>query len=328
MIKVHHLNCGSLCPGNYTVINQKFSQIQELTQSAPMQQAAEITKKLFNIAQNFPFSPFNTVRRKITPYWEKLANELTTFHKSLDLVCHCLLIEDRDQLILVDTGLGSIDIKHKTDRLPLEFLFLANPKLDMNETALFQIKNLGFDPKDVRHIIATHMDVDHIGGVFDFPWAKLHILEPEFQTASNPTTPMGKKRYIKKFWDKHNSFELYDPQKGEENWNQFSKIHLINEISDDIFLVPLPGHSVGHMGIGIESQKLFFVGDAYLSHEQVQSEQPRSSKLIQAYNKIIQSDIDLYTQNLNKIRELYKTGSHKIFCSHDKGELDLFHNLL
>jgi glyoxylase-like metal-dependent hydrolase (beta-lactamase superfamily II) len=67
-------------------------------------------------------------------------------------------------------------------------LLLAGAGLiaDYRETAYMQIKELGFNPQDVRHILVTHLDLDHAGGLSDFPEAKVHIFAPEFEAAMNP----------------------------------------------------------------------------------------------------------------------------------------------
>jgi glyoxylase-like metal-dependent hydrolase (beta-lactamase superfamily II) len=36
-----------------------------------------------------------------------------------------------------------------------------------------------YDPKDVRHIVLTHLDFDPAGGLGDFPHATVHMLADE-----------------------------------------------------------------------------------------------------------------------------------------------------
>jgi glyoxylase-like metal-dependent hydrolase (beta-lactamase superfamily II) len=40
--------------------------------------------------------------------------------------------------------------------------------------------SLGFDPKNVRHILATHLHIDHISGAIDFPEAEVHTTYDEW----------------------------------------------------------------------------------------------------------------------------------------------------
>jgi len=110
------------------------------------------------------------------------------------MCCHCLLIEGDDRLILVDTGLGVEDVN---DPRRLGFLFSAmtRPRLAVAETALRQVADLGFRPDDVRHIVPTHLDLDHAGGMGDFPGAAVHVFATELRAASNPSGLRERGRY-------------------------------------------------------------------------------------------------------------------------------------
>jgi glyoxylase-like metal-dependent hydrolase (beta-lactamase superfamily II) len=88
---------------------------------------------------------------------------LSIHHRSL--ACHVLLIETRaNGLVLVDTGLGSADYADLPSRLGREFVNVyARPKRDPSLAAIEQVKAMGLRPEDVRHIVLTHMDLDHVG---------------------------------------------------------------------------------------------------------------------------------------------------------------------
>jgi len=106
-----------------------------------------------------------------------------------ELVCHCLLIEsDRHGLILVDTGLGINDMRYPERRLSGFFRLLNNIRYSEQMSALAQIQLLGFQAEDVRHIILTHLDFDHAGGISDFPAARIHLLQRELDTVRSGLT--------------------------------------------------------------------------------------------------------------------------------------------
>ncbi|MCT6593266.1 MBL fold metallo-hydrolase, partial [Pantoea dispersa] len=75
---------------------------------------------------------------------------------------------DLHGLIIVDTGLGTQDLRHPDRRLSGFFRALYNIRYNEQLSALAQIQLLGFRPEDVRHIILTHLDFDHAGGISDF----------------------------------------------------------------------------------------------------------------------------------------------------------------
>jgi glyoxylase-like metal-dependent hydrolase (beta-lactamase superfamily II) len=85
------------------------------------------------------------------------------------LASHCLLLETRDSLVLIDTGYGLRDIAQPRSRLNPIFLALMKPELREEMSAVRQIEALGFRARDVRHIVLSHLDFDHAGGLDDFP---------------------------------------------------------------------------------------------------------------------------------------------------------------
>src|SRR5512141_416518 len=68
----------------------------------------------------------------------------------------CLLAETNDGLALVDTGFGAEDIQHPTRSMRI-FTGLMRLRGDLDETAVRQVRRLGYAPEDVRHIVMTHL---------------------------------------------------------------------------------------------------------------------------------------------------------------------------
>jgi glyoxylase-like metal-dependent hydrolase (beta-lactamase superfamily II) len=58
------------------------------------------------------------------------------------------------------------------------------PRLRRAETAREQVRWLGHAPRDVRHIVVTRLDFDHVGGLEDFPDATVHVFAGECAVAN------------------------------------------------------------------------------------------------------------------------------------------------
>ncbi len=268
-MKVHHLNCGSLCPRG---------------------------GRLFGGAGG---------------PWAKAP-----------MCCHCLLIEGRDGLILVDTGLGVEDVSEPR-RLGFLFNTLVRPQLEISETALRQVADLGFRTSDVRHIVPTHLDLDHAGGLADFHEARVHVFAPELKAALNPSF-REKMRYRKA---QLSAVDKWAPVEGEggDSWFGFSSVRALPGGKEQILLIPLPGHSRGHCGVAIDTPEgwLLHCGDAYFHRSEVASDRGKTPAGIKWFELIVDFDKPTRIANQKRLRELAKTFGRdvKLICSHDPAEL-------
>ncbi|WP_254551404.1 hypothetical protein [Streptomyces sp. NK08203] len=61
---------------------------------------------------------------------------------------------------MVDSGLGTADRHDPEGRLGAEWVAYAQPARDPEESALRQIVRLGLGPRDVRHLVLTHLHRD------------------------------------------------------------------------------------------------------------------------------------------------------------------------
>ena len=100
-------------------------------------------------------------------------------------VTHALLVETDDGLVLVDAGFSIEDLRDP-GRFPRLYNLVIDPIFDVEDAALVQIQKLGFRREDVRHILPTHLDLDHAGGVADFPDSAVHVFEPEYEAGMTP----------------------------------------------------------------------------------------------------------------------------------------------
>lgn len=235
------------------------------------------------------------------------------------LVAHCLLIEGADGLILIDTGYGTGDIAEPKRLGPARHLLRA--RLDPEQTAVARVRALGHDPADVRHVLITHLDLDHAGGLGDFPNATVHLHAPELAAAQARKRDTAL-RYRPAQWAHRPQWQEYTA--AGESWFGFERARLLEDLDVEIAMVPLAGHSAGHAGyaINVGDGWLLHAGDAYLHHGEVASP-PRSSTGLRAYHRINSDDARLRRENADRLSELVRDNGDEItvFCSHDPVEL-------
>lgn len=244
------------------------------------------------------------------------------------LVCHCLLIEHDDGLILVDTGFGLRDVAHPERRLAGFFRALNNPQLRAEESAAAQLRARGFDPADVRHIIVTHLDFDHAGGLEDFPNAAVHVTarEKEVADARAGGAFVGRRRYRPRQWDEVENWRLY-PFGGGEPWFGFDAVRDLDGLPPEILLVPLAGHTWGHSAVAVATPGgwLLHAGDAYFFRDEIGVARPSCPPGLAGYQRLMEVDRGARLANQRRLRQLSldHAGEVRIFCAHDAVELDL-----
>ena len=98
----------------------------------------------------------------------------------------CLLVEEKDKLILIDTGMG--------DKQDDKFRSHFHPHGEYN--LLDSIKKSGFSPDEITDVILTHLHFDHCGGAIirdksgtllpQFPRAKYWSKKTHWEWALKP----------------------------------------------------------------------------------------------------------------------------------------------
>lgn len=240
------------------------------------------------------------------------------------LVCHCLLLEEPDGLILVDTGIGTRDVAHPDRRIPGPIWRLANgPVLDKAETAFSQIQALGFDPRDVRQIVLTHLDFDHAGGLQDFPEAEVHVFSEEYDEAMNGDRPRDHMRYSQ---EQLEGVRFTQHRVEGDAWYGFESVRALSNGTADTLLIPLRGHTRGHCGVAIRTSQgwLLHAGDALFDMHELDPDHRHAPPGLRIYENVFQFDREERMNNLERLRELSQThGSEvRVLCSHDPDAFD------
>jgi glyoxylase-like metal-dependent hydrolase (beta-lactamase superfamily II) len=242
------------------------------------------------------------------------------------LVSHCILVEAADTLVLIDTGYGLRDVAAPDTRLNKVFLSLMQPDLREAMTAARQIERLGFSTRDVRHIVLTHLDFDHAGGLDDFPEARVHMLRAESDDALAQRSQLDRMRYRPAQWSSQPRWQKYAGASGER-WFGFDCVRQLVGLPPEILLVPLLGHTLGHAGVAVQTDAerwLLHAGDAYFYDAEMDVTQPRCTPGLRMYQALMEKDRGARLDNQRRLRELVRAhgASVTVTCAHDAREFE------
>jgi len=150
-----------------------------------------------------------------------------------------LLIIAGKEKILVETGIGE---------LPETYRKFHTVKRNPDQALRAQLQRHKIKPEDITLVINTHLHFDHCGNNALFSNAKFYVQAEELRYAYAPDR-FQKAAYLRKFFDAGLD---YVPVRGK------------HQLTDNIILVPTPGHSIGHQSVLIKEERKNYVycGDA------------------------------------------------------------------
>ncbi|PIR21357.1 MAG: MBL fold metallo-hydrolase [Deltaproteobacteria bacterium CG11_big_fil_rev_8_21_14_0_20_47_16] len=169
----------------------------------------------------------------------------------IDMRLRCLLIRNKDRVVLVDTGIG-----HKEDEN-----FYTMFRVDYSRFTLEKsLAAHGLTFNDITDVILTHLHFDHAGGATQrsadgkliptFPNAKYYVQISNLQWAEHPTE-RDRASYIP-----HNFVPLQEA-------GVLTTLDGVTEIFTDIHLELCEGHTTGLQTLRITDQKttLYYCAD-------------------------------------------------------------------
>lgn len=230
-------------------------------------------------------------------------------------ICHCLLLEDPNGLALIDTGIGLVDVQDPIGRIGQPLIDLVGFEFEEAATAARQIEALGQSTGDVKHIVLTHCDPDHVGGLADFPDATVHVAEEELASVHR-----GHFRYLPQSFGHEPQWKTYAPS--SRRWFGLEAREVNLGFQYEVLLIPLFGHTFGHCGIAVSCDEswLLHVGDAYYLRIETETDDHPVSQLAAE-----RADDDAARlKNLSEIRRLLRDHANEIslFGYHDPDEFE------
>jgi glyoxylase-like metal-dependent hydrolase (beta-lactamase superfamily II) len=257
----------------------------------------------------------------LRPLGGKLIDGRPGVFRRATMVCHCLLLETDAGLVLVETGMGTPAAVDRTAWLGAGFVRQSNPVPDPAQTAIAQIRALGFDPADVRDIVLTHLDLDHAGGLIDFPWARVHVYAEELRAFTEPRKDeRGRYRRIQ---------FAHGPQwtsyaDNGEPWFGFDAVRQLDGLPPEILLVPLSGHTRGHAGVAVDTGHGWRLnaGDSYFFHGQVDPAAPHCPPGLKWFEGHMETVPRARLDNHRRLRQLVQEHGDEVtvFAAHDETE--------
>lgn len=168
----------------------------------------------------------------------------------------------------------------------------------------------------------THLDLDHAGGLGDFPGAQVHVYKTELDAALTRSNFRERDRYIPAQWA-HGP--KWSPREVTgESWFGFDAVRALPGTDEEVLLVPLTGHTRGHCGVAVRTDRgwLLHCGDAYFFRGEMDAE-PHCPIGLSLFQSLLQMHGPSRLANQRRLRELKQAhgGEVTLFSAHDPVEL-------
>ena len=198
-----------------------------------------------------------------------------------------LLVEHDEGLFVFDTG---FDYEHTNAVLPFEL-----PEQTQDQTIPAQLRLCGFEPRDVRTLVNSHLHFDHVGGNKHLPDATVVVHEKELAQARN-CQPFERFGYSDRSWDHERA--------------RFETISGDVEVAKGLRMFETPGHTIGHYSLLVtpgSAKPMVFAFDVVYTREALE-------KGVQPGFHI---DPIAGVKSIARVKQVAEEAGADIFFSHD-----------
>jgi glyoxylase-like metal-dependent hydrolase (beta-lactamase superfamily II) len=176
----------------------------------------------------------------------------------------CFVMRTPTRQIMLDTCIGA-------DR-QREFDIFTNMQTDF----LDDLAHIGFDPAEIDTVLCTHLHFDHVG------W-NTRLVDGEWvPTFPNARYLFGRTEYehwvhLQETNGYHDLNHMYDAVQPVVDAGLVDLIEPDHDICTELRLRPTPGHTPGHVSIGIESKGKRAIVTGDMMHNPIQLELPEDT---------------------------------------------------
>jgi len=230
------------------------------------------------------------------------------------LPIYAWVIEHEEGLIVVDTGeTAKTSEAGYFPRWQPYFKLAVRMNVSPEQEIGPQMKELGFDPADVRQVILTHLHTDHAGGMHHFPNSEFLVSEMEYQNALGlPGMIQG---YLPHRWP-----EWFAPkfiQFESVGLGPFDESHAVTK-DGDVIIVPTSGHTPNHTSVivKVNGTSFFLAGDTSYTQELLLEKHPDG----------VSPNPEIAKQTLDNILQYAKSEPTVYLPTHDPNSADRLKN--
>ncbi len=228
----------------------------------------------------------------------------------------CLLVERADGLLMVDTGFAASARTAPNENVGRLFQLMSPVAVQVGEAAVDRVRAVGRRPEDVTDIICTHLDVDHVAGLKDFPGARVHAARVEVNDAVGSWDP----RYQQRCWAHRPRWEKHDLVRHEVLGFPTSR-----DVFGDgsVFLLGAAGHSKGHVAVAVKTRSGHTVhtGDAVYLEDEARYGVAGLGPGLRAMRRLVDRDKDEAERTRKLVAGLMADPAVQVVTSHDEWTL-------
>lgn len=179
-----------------------------------------------------------------------------------------VVVEHPDGVVLFDTGYAPRVREAMARGLDRVYGGLLPVHVEPDASAAAQLAARGVDPAGVRYVVLSHLHADHVGGLLDFPAARV-VADPGAVALARRVRGFGRLRrgLLPALLPDDLPDRLVDPASlPPAAAADLDPLTGARDLLGDgrLLVVPLPGHSTGHLGLVVRTPgtDLVLVGDA------------------------------------------------------------------